>query len=362
MDERYNKLHIKYDVLNKVVTRLRDYGYIEFVLGFNDRVRLIGKQTRIRANLKLIHLVEKFKFTMKMINRCEDEEIIIFRDKSKKKQKDIKYNDFPNAKRMRNDLERYNKLLAETDITLSIEGHKVDLTRKKIYRIFCNGSWTEGGRFYGGFWIECNKELRPHILISGKPTKECDFSCMHMHLLYALECINYADMKEDAYTIEGYGDRDLFKLLLLIALNANSQPGGIIALIEDLKDDPDKACFLDYDYLAKAMAAFKAKHSRVKHLFFAKKGTMLQYFDSLIAEDIINHFTQLNIPVLSVHDSFIIQSELADALVKQMLISYYKIVKFYINSKGTLVHGMYVPYVNNKEYIKLNNYIPIKVK
>src|SRR5690349_16944653 len=50
MDERYNKLFIKYDVLNKVVSRLKDFDYIEFNIGFNDRVRGIGKTTRIRAN------------------------------------------------------------------------------------------------------------------------------------------------------------------------------------------------------------------------------------------------------------------------------------------------------------------------
>lgn len=362
MDERYNKLYIKYDVLNKVVTKLRDSGYIDFNIGFKDRARGIGRQTRIKAKLKLIELIEKNKVAREMIGRCEDEEIIILRDKLGKKQKNIKYPDIPNTKRMRNDLERYNDLLAKTDISLSVENHKVDLTRKKIYRIFNNGTWTEGGRYYGGWWIECKKELRPHILINGQSTKECDFSCMHMHLLYALECINYADKQEDAYTIEGYDDRDLFKQLLLIALNANSQPRGIIALLDDLKEDPEKANTVDYETLKAALKAFKTKHSQVAHYFFKSKGTTLQYFDSLIAEDIINHFTKRNIPVLTVHDSFIIQDDLSQELVNQMLVSYYKVVKFYYNTKGKLVHGMYMPINPSKEYVKLDNTINIKVK
>jgi hypothetical protein len=182
---------------------------------------------------------------------------------------------------------------------------------------------------------------------------------MHMHLLYAMECINYADKKEDAYTVEGYTDRDLFKQLVLIALNAKSQPMGIHALIDD---NPDKADLLTYDYVKAAMLAFKAKHKQVAHLFFTGIGTKLQYFDSLIAEHVINHFTRLGIPVLSVHDSFVIQSDKANELKTQMWDTYYKVVKFYINSKGKLVHGMYTQYDDAKQYVQIDNRIIIDTK
>lgn len=358
MDERYNKLFIKYDVLKNVVEKLHKSGYIEFNKGFNDRISKIGKQTRIRANTELLELIKPHKVTKEMVARCKDEEIILQRDKIKGKQRNIPYTDTPHTKRLRINLTAYNDLLAKTEITIDSEDHSVDLTRKKIYRIFNNGTWTQGGRFYGGFWIECKKELRPHILINGKPTKECDFSCMHMHLLYAHENINYADKNEDAYTIAGYEDRDLFKQMLLIALNAKARHKGLMALI----DDDDNLTIKDLPRLSNALDAFITKHKQVSHLFFTGLGTRLQYFDSLIAEDIINSYTAKGIPVLSVHDSFIIQSELADDLESNMLISFYKVVKFYYNSKGVLVHGMHTLYDPAKEYVKLASSINIKVK
>ena len=360
MDERYNKLHIKYDILERVVDRLQNSGYIEFHIGFNDRVRGIGKQTRIRANKELLDLIKSHQVAKEMIARCEDEEIILMRDKVNGKQKDVPYIETAHTRRLRNRLKAYNELLAKTDITINCENHSVDLTRKKIYRIFSNGTWTEGGRFYDGFWIECKKEFRPYILINGKPTKECDFSCMHMHLLYALENINYADKNEDAYTIDGYGlaNRDLFKQMLLITLNSKCRHKGLMALI----DDNDDLSILDLKRLNTALDAFIAKHSQVSHLFFKALGTKLQYFDSLIAEDVINHYTDRAIPILTVHDSFIIQDDLSDDLNAMMLVSFYKVVKFYNNSKGKLVHGMHVTYDPNKQYIKLNNKINIKIK
>lgn len=370
MDERYNKLFIKYDVLAKVVTKLIETGYSEFQKGFKDRDSGFGRQTRIQATTKLVELVESCKVTKEMLARCEDEEIILLRDKPedkgkktgkrkvKIKQQNIAYLETAHTRRLRNGLQAYNELLSKTDITLNCENHSIDLTRKKLYRIFCNGTWTQGGRLYGSFWTECKKELRQNILINGKPTKECDFKCMHMHLLYALENINYADKQEDAYTIEGYEGRDLFKQLLLISLNSKKAHKGIMALI----DKSDELSIADYPYLNTALKVFTKKHQQVAHLFFKELGTTLQYFDSLIAEDVVEHYTKNNIPVLTVHDSFIIQGDLVDDLVARMLVSFYKVVKFYTNSKGKLVHGMYMPYNPNKEYLELINRIPIDIK
>lgn len=188
MDNRYNRLHIKYDVLDKIVKALHKHDYIEFHSGFIYHNTGIGRQTRIKATRKLLRLIKQYQVKRHMITKHVDEEIIKFRDKNEfGNQKDAPYTETPDTIRMRYQLKAYNALLAETNITLAVKKHNVDLTRKKIFRIFNNGNWTEGGRFFGGWWIECKKELRPHILINGEPTIELDFSGMHIHFLYALE-------------------------------------------------------------------------------------------------------------------------------------------------------------------------------
>ena len=52
-------------------------------------------------------------------------------------------------------------------------------------RIFNNGSWEQGGRFYGGWWQGIGKDLRHDIMIDNKPTIEIDFKAMHAALLFA---------------------------------------------------------------------------------------------------------------------------------------------------------------------------------
>jgi hypothetical protein len=47
-------------------------------------------------------------------------------------------------------------------------------------------------------------------------------------------------------------------------------------------------------------------------------GTKLQRFDSMIAEEVINHFTKKAIPVLCIHDSFLVDSSHAEELQSVM--------------------------------------------
>ena len=54
---------------------------------------------------------------------------------------------------------------------------------------------------------------------------------------------------------------------------------------------------------------FTDYHKPIRKFFFSGAGLSLQYIDALIAEKILNHFTKLEIPVLCIHDSFIIQTK-----------------------------------------------------
>ena len=58
---------------------------------------------------------------------------------------------------------------------------------KFVRRIFNNGSFDEGGRFYGGWWQSIPREFRKHITINHKPTEEVDYSGHHLRILYALK-------------------------------------------------------------------------------------------------------------------------------------------------------------------------------
>ena len=54
---------------------------------------------------------------------------------------------------------------------------------RTVRRIFNNGSFEEGGRFYGGWWERIPSRCRPHITIVGMPTVEMDYSAIQPRLL-----------------------------------------------------------------------------------------------------------------------------------------------------------------------------------
>lgn len=52
----------------------------------------------------------------------------------------------------------------------------IDFTAKSLRRIFNNGSFTEGGRLYGGWWQGIPRDYRWHVRINRMNTVEADFS------------------------------------------------------------------------------------------------------------------------------------------------------------------------------------------
>ena len=73
------------------------------------------------------------------------------------------------------------------------------------------------------------------------------------------------------------------------------------------------------------------KHERIKDSFFCGMGNRLQFKDSLLAEQIMLHFAKRDIPVLPVHDSFIIIRGLYSELVEAMHNEFEKMFHMPIN-------------------------------
>lgn len=321
---RYNPQAIKYDVLTNVVEKLLQQDYIEHKKGFNDRVSGRGFQSRMRATVKLMEHLSSFGVKSYMIRRHDMEELIIFKNQDKEI---IPYKDSRRTETMRTLMKRYNELLARTYIDVDDEAetlgkeYDIDLSRKLVKRIFNNSDWKQGGRFYNAWWMGCPKLLRRHIIIDRHPAIEYDYSGIHIHLLYAREGINYAAKGEDAYTIPGFQDRTLNKLLLLIAINAGNLTKCKQALRDKIRDDPGsfKNPEVDIDAL---IEAFKAKHAPISKYFFSGIGINLQHLDSLITDRIVRTFTNKGLPLLTIHDSFICRNLDAELLKSSMIEAY----------------------------------------
>ncbi len=325
--DRYNALHIK-DTTIRVVKILRKNNLIELHTGFQDRKNPSkGRVTRIKSSDSLVELFTKAKFECKDIARHENYEVIQLKDSNKKL---IDYEDTLETKRMRRVVKDYNALLAETDITcghvsdgdiVRKNGHKVAIDRQhqQVHRVFNNGSFEDGGRFYGPWWQNLSQEHRQNIYINGQPTLEADYAGLHIIMLYSFKGILY---EGDPYHLDqdfGLGEdlqRKVCKKVILFAINAESEEKALQALRAEVTFPEG---FKDHsNFLKSILAAMKKKHQAIAGSLCSGVGIKLQFIDSQIIERVIEQFTKRKIPVLTVHDSCIIASKYAEELSKMM--------------------------------------------
>ena len=180
------------------------------------------------------------------------------------------------------------------------------LHKQTIKRIFNDKSFTQGGRFYGGWWQNIPSPYRALITIDGSRTSEFDFARLHPTMMYAEA---NATCEGDAYNIGLHEKhRDIVKELF----NAMVQ-------MQEFTDNPPRVKFSQTGKTWKQLRdMILERHEPIKHMFFCGIGNSLQYRDSIIAEQVMLHFAKRDVPVLPVHDSFIIQAGLFIELLEVM--------------------------------------------
>lgn len=314
---RYNALKIAYEPVSYIVHRLHDRGLIKWKKGFKD-ANGSSRVSRIRADGALLDLLAECK-ELRIARHPKSETIILKNpDKSLKN-----YKDTVRTHECRDKLRKINAAITSASITLdlpddefkrlnqaSLEKREVsiDFSMSQLYRVFNNGSFTQGGRFYGGWWQLVPEEQRKHILIDGEPTVELDYKALHPTLLYLEHTGHLPD--DDPYVLESHrGDRfmrEVGKSVLLIAINAKDSLQGLRATRKHLegKFGKDDARLNDLD-LEGVIEQYKAKHNRISRFFYTGYGTKLQFQDSLLAERIMLHLAKAGIVCLPIHDSFV---------------------------------------------------------
>lgn len=338
---RYNKLHFNYDSMIKVLNGLVELNYIEQHMGFyNPEDPESSRMTRIKATPDLIGLlIEDHHIVEGLIEKAPDTECIILRkiNSTGEKQVDIDYEDNQRTREMRKALCQYNNLLRQNFISIPEafdegipmgQGYQVHATQneKFVRRVFNNASWEEGGRFYGGWWQRIPREWREKIRIWDLPTTEIDYSGLHIVLLYGLKGVDYwSSVGHDPYKVDGLEHsermRILLKLVLLSAINSRSKEEAIKAVRLSVNTELERFDWVKQEHveIGNIIDMFQETHRLISDYFFSGFGVNLQYMDSVIAEYVINHFTQeRRLPVLCVHDSFIIQAQSKDELESVM--------------------------------------------
>ena len=127
-------------------------------------------------------------------------DVIILRNKIDGRQQDVDYDDTPKTERFRSNLTKINDCFLKHWADLRIpdaaitklsnrinrdpDKQPIDLSKRTLTRIFTNGSFEEGGRFYRGWWQNVPSEYRKFITIDESVTTEYDFSQLSPHMLY----------------------------------------------------------------------------------------------------------------------------------------------------------------------------------
>lgn len=334
---RYNALSISKKIL-PLIHGLAEAGLIHVAKGsYSGREAWWNRTTRIRAAEPLIALFRPAKVKRDEIRQIEGQECIVLRAADGERAKLSEYDDTPETVKMRHELVAYNTLLADTFIDiptldepwttrLDERGKEVrvqmDHHHHFVRRIFSRGDWGCNGRFYGPWWQQIGKELRSQIFINDTPTVEVDFKGLHVAILSAQQGVA---VEGDPYALpEGVVpgtpatlQRTLVKKLVLTALNAQSKSAAFASFREGFPNG-HMAKGLTNKELEALLTAFTARHPHLEGSLCADLGIRLMNTDGKIAEFIHRWFTRRGVPVLSVHDSFIVDYTRVEELKRVM--------------------------------------------
>jgi hypothetical protein len=326
----YNPIRITYSPFITSIRGLTKIDFLKRVQGFFERGRGKGKRSRAGATSKFIQLIQQFNVTF---DDVYEEEMEIIQLKNSEKQF-IVYQDTSYTKKIRNNLKKYNALLKKTKIVLSqtnqvkeylnnLKNESPDFARKKYVRIFNNSSFKEGGRFYNPWWQQIkNKKikLRKNITINGNQTVELDFNALHIHLLYHLEGLDYNKFyssNHDPYTLEGFEEyRDMAKGVILVSLNMSKKITSLPYMMPKILKN-EKYFVKKFKY-TKLIQIFSAHHHPIAKYLCSGIGIQLQNMDSNLSDYVIKKMTNKKIPVLNIHDSFIVEKQYEENLKDTM--------------------------------------------
>jgi hypothetical protein len=158
-----------------------------------------------------------------------------------------------------------------------------------------------------------------------EPLARLDFKAMHPRLAYHLKGIPY---HEDPYIINGYGEkfRDVFKVVALVAFNAEDERSAIIAISDKLQKEG--LANLNYKEAKKLLIDFRRQHNAIDSFITSDFGIKTMFYDSNIITDCLSKLMiKRGIFILTVHDEILCQKEHVEEVKSQMEISYRKVLK-----------------------------------
>jgi len=327
--------------IQAIVKIFADFEFLKLHIGKRDFFsgEYKGLCTRIEMTEALHVFIQRFslegiEFEKVLINGGM---IVKYRNKRDTKKIKYDYSDLGEPKSIKQSkkiLTAYNNLIKRSDIKLERQPSEqiVNLNNKISFRTFSNNSYDYGGRFYGGWWTNCKRENRRYISINNQSTIESDYTANHLCFYYSLNGEEIADaLKKDPYSISKVYPRSLIKLIINRLFNCDGRRGIVNHFRERLRftnGEDEENLYLMRHYLSTAIEVNRvldvifASHPILRKQRNNQQGLILQNWDSKIAEQVLKLMTDLDIPCLCIHDSFIVSIEFEDELKEAMRTAY----------------------------------------
>ena len=339
---RYNSLNVSFKIV-QLIDGLVELGYLEFVGGSNDKTNDGWNSFTSRIRPSYVLKVEfgkctaeqfdifkhKSKIAVILSDFDTDIEGKLIRRQGKKLRPLIEYKNTDETQRMELMLYAYNSLLQKTYIDIAtlekayvdretkagVKRIPINQNNKFVSRVFSRGSWTNNGWFYGGFWQQLGRNYRKDIFINNKPTIEVDCKGIHPSILSINKGKAFIGYELYEVVLPGLSKKQqtkALKLLILTALSASSKQQAYNAFRAS-SDLP-----LNDRELSRLINSFLELNPHFNDELFNDQIENLMYQDSLITEYLIKKFTYSDLPILSLHDSFIVQYDQVLNLKKYM--------------------------------------------
>ena len=204
--------------------------------------------------------------------------------------------DSPEARRLLAEMRALNAWLASADIDWT--GERIDLGRRRLRRVFNNGSLNLGGRLWGGFWMNLPKDQRvQHLRINSEPVASLDFA--HMGVTLAYSVAETDPPPGDLYAVPGTGgSREGVKKVLNALLCSSRVPVRFPA--------GTKAYFPAGRKFADIREAIQRHHHALAPRFGTALALKLQYLESTVMVRSLLALSEQGVVGLPIHDALLV--------------------------------------------------------
>lgn len=299
------------DILDKLAKP--ELGYIRMQNGHRAMFGA-AKRTTIRPAGHLLDRIKESGIKLADLGQHPHGDVIILRETKtdpRVRPKIISYVDTPETDQFRLQMQTINSWLMSADVAFDpdlVTGKpmNVDPCERTLRRIFTRGRFDNGGRLFGGFWMQLPKHQREEALfINGDDIVELDYGQMAPRLFYAMKGLQPPD--KDLYAVPGYekhrdGIKKVMNSMFFAVKPITQMPQGV------------RKTFEKKHHILDVVRAITAYHPGIADLFHRGLGHQAQFMESQIMVDILLTLRDMDIVALPIHDAILVAtSDKADA-------------------------------------------------